>query len=371
MAEVIVCEQRHDGKCTLTGAIAPPDMCEHCQTDGTGLFRAQLEAANARRELGERLKAGGESFTCDRLGRIKVDSKFCVVCRVNPVLKTRMRGERRAPCHFRGKRDGTADIECCGGKSKSVPAYLCSGRKRTTEQQCRKCKEYRLPRGEEGRLACIEWPNFWHAHKGQTVLVLACGPSVLLPGEDLTPQTVDPRDIDSDVVLSTNWAWKWYADICDYQISYDVTPCQGWRPAHVKLLTVLRPRRTMKVLERCQPYCLFPACDYGNIAKGEKLPTSRNSGFAALAMAAYMGAARIRVVGMDFQPLNARMHFYHETDFDVTRRVKSFGRNQERVQADLTRLLSQIRSMDVEVENLSPISALDWGTAQTTKGLTE
>ncbi len=366
------CEYLEDSKCALIGGTVPPAMCTYCQEeDKTGLFRAGLEATKAKRELRKRLRAGGESFVCDRLGQLKVDNEFCAVCRINPVLKTRMRESRRSPCKFRGKRDGTAEIKCCGGKTKEVPAYLCSRRKRTTEQQCRKCKEYRPPRGEEGHLGCVDWPNFWQAHKGQTVLVLACGPSVLLPGEDLTPQTVDPRDIDSDVVLSSNWAWKWYADICDYQISYDVTPCQGWRPAHVKLLTVLRPRRTMKVLERCQPYCLFPACDYGEIAKGKKLPTSRNSGFAALAMAAYMGAARIRVVGMDFQPLNGRMHFYHETDFDVTRRVKSFGRNQERVQADLTRLLSQIRSMDVEVENLSPISALDWGTAQTTKGLTE
>ena len=73
-----------------------------------------------------------------------------------------------------------------------------------------------------------------------------------------------------------------------------------------------------------------------------------------------MGASRIRVLGMDFGLAGERMHFYPETDFDVRRRVKSFGRNKERVQADLTKLLAQIRGMAIEVENLSPISTLDW-----------
>jgi hypothetical protein len=54
------------------------------------------------------------------------------------------------------------------------------------------------------------------------------------------------------------------------------------------------------------------------------------------------------------------MHFYPETDGDVRRRVASFGRNKERVQADLTKLLAQVRGMDTEVVNLSPISTLDW-----------
>ena len=86
-------------------------------------------------------------------------------------------------------------------------------------------------------------------------------------------------------------------------------------------------------------------------------------------MAAYVGAGLIKVIGMDFSPAEAsakaggkpvKMHFYHETDFDVDRRVKSFQRNKVRVQEDLTKLLGQIRAMGAEVENLSPISTLSW-----------
>ena len=256
---------------------------------------------------------------------------------------------------------GTEEVACCGGRTKEVPLYECPKHGKAHEYDCTHCPEYRPSRTKKpSPTGCVDWPELWQSHKGGTVLVLACGPSVRLPGEDPGPDTVDPHDIESDVVLSTNWAWKWYADIIDYQLCYDVTPCQGWRPAHLRLLTVVRPRETMRVIERCGPYCVFPATDSGEIARGKKLPTSRNSGVAALAMAAYMGASRIEVVGMDFTPARGRMHFYPETDFDVRRRVASFGRNKERVQADLAKLLAQIRGMGIEVENVSPISTLDW-----------
>ena len=55
------------------------------------------------------------------------------------------------------------------------------------------------------------------------------------------------------------------------------------------------------------------------------------------------------------------MHFYHEAAFDVQRRVKSFGRQKERVQADLTKLLVAVRATGATVESLSPRSELDWG----------
>jgi hypothetical protein len=169
-----------------------------------------------------------------------------------------------------------------------------------------------------------------------------------------------------DVVVSTNWAWKWYEEIIHYQVSYDPTPCLGWRPAHVKLLTPVRPKATMAVLERAHVYCFFPACDYGEIAQGKPLPCSRNSGYAALAFAAYAGCATIRVLGMDFGPQRGRdaqperMHFYHEGKTDVDRRVKSFGRQRDRVQGDLSKLLAAVRATGAKVENLSPHSELSW-----------
>jgi hypothetical protein len=183
---------------------------------------------------------------------------------------------------------------------------------------------------------------------------------VLLPGEDPSAETVNPREVEADIVISTNWAWKWYADIIDYQVSYDPTPCLGWRPAHIKLLTPGRRKETMPTLEKCQPYCFFPACDYGEIAQGNPLPCSRNSGYAALAFAAYAGASVIKVLGMDFGPRAGRMHFYHESDLDVNRRVKSFGRQKERVQGDLSKLLAAVRATGAKVQNLSPRSELSW-----------
>jgi hypothetical protein len=173
--------------------------------------------------------------------------------------------------------------------------------------------------------------------------------------------------VEADVVISTNWAWKWYADIIDYQVSYDPTPCQGWRPGGIKLLTATRQKDAMAMMERAGVYCFFPPCDYGDIARGKPLPCSRNSGYAALAFAAYAGCSAIKVLGMDFGPRKGRdgqperMHFYHEGKTDVDRRVQSFGRQRERVQADLTKLLAAIRATGATVENLSPLPGLDWG----------
>jgi hypothetical protein len=164
----------------------------------------------------------------------------------------------------------------------------------------------------------------------------------------------------ADVVISTNWAWKWYGEIIDYQVSFDPTPCFGWRPSHVKLLTPGRKRETMQVLEKAGVYCFFPSCGYGEIAAGKPLPCSRNSGYAALAFAAYAGCSHILVLGMDFGPREGRMHFYHESEFDVKRRVRSFGRQKERVQADLGKLLAAVRATGAVVENLSPRSELNW-----------
>jgi len=361
------CEHLRAGVCAFTGMPAPRSMCEHCRRDRTGLFRAGLEASRAKRDLRQRLTDGGDHFTCQRFGGLEVDARFCAVCRRNPVLRQKLASHRAAtlrtlnPCLHRGREIGTEHVTCCGGRSKEVPLYACTKHGHAHRYTCIGCPDYRPGRKESpAAVGCVTWPQLWQVHRGRTVLVLACGPSVRLPGEDPDPERVDPHDVEYDVVLSTNWAWKWYARIIDYQLCYDVTPCQGWRPPHLKLLTVVRPRESMAVIERCRPYCVFPATDYGPIARGKKLPSSRNSGFAALAMAAYMGASRIRVVGMDFAPAGERMHFYPETDFDVRRRVKSFGRNKERVQTDLTRLLAQIRGMGIEVENLSPISTLDW-----------
>jgi hypothetical protein len=177
--------------------------------------------------------------------------------------------------------------------------------------------------------------------------------------------------VPAPIVISTNWAWKWYEDIIDYQVSYDPAPCLGWRPPHIKLLTPVRPRATQAMLGQAHVYCFFPSCDYGEIARGKPLPCSRNSGYAALAFAAYAGARVIKVLGMDFSPRedpssaapqgHRRMHFYHESDCDVDRRVKSFARQKERVQTDLTRLLSAVRKLDVTVENLASLPGLDWG----------
>ncbi len=378
------------GTCALTGGPAPPSMCEHCRGDRTGLFRAKLEAGRARKDLRCRLAAGGDpgsakplrraeqrAFPCSRY-QLEVDAEFCVVCRTNPALKQALSAHRtsalrlRIPCVHRGEQTGETEVKCCGGRTKTVPAYACARHEQAHDYLCRKCPDYEPSEEEPGlprHQGCVDWGDLWQVHRGKTVLVLACGPSVLLPGEDPAPETVDTRSVECVVVLSTNWAWKWYADICDYTLCYDVTPAQGWRPPGVKLLTVLRPRGTMKVIERCQPYCVFPACDYGDVARGRPLPTSRNSGFAALAMAAYLGAGVIKVIGMDFSPAEAsakaggkpvKMHFYHETDFDVDRRVKSFQRNKARVQEDLTKLLVQIRAMGIQVQNLSPISTLSW-----------
>jgi len=360
------CEHHAGGVCLLSGGPAPASMCRHCLSDATGLFRARLEANHARRTLKERLAAGGEHFTCHRYGGIEVDEEFCRQCRSNAALRqllgsTHERERRfREPCIYRGAEDGVEEITCCGGRTKEVTCYRCSRRRRTHRYKCLSCSSYRPRDPGEGSSACVSWPALWQAHRGAVILVLGCGPSVLLPGEAPGPDTVDPRQVEHEVCISSNWAWKWYPGICDYQLSYDVTPCQGWRPPGVKLLTVVRNRETMKLIDACRPYCTFPAIDYGDIAQGRPLPCSRNSGLGALSLAAYMGAAHIKVLGMDFRSRDGRMHFYPETQFDVDRREKSYGRNETRVQEDLRKLLAQVRGMGITVENLSPISVLDW-----------
>jgi hypothetical protein len=362
------CEQLKDGRCLAAGIPAPASMCAHCREDGTGLFRAGLAAQRAKRELKLRLARDNGRFACSRYG-LTVDDLFCAECRQNPALK-QVLGARRGmavrsqqPCLHRGEQVGEVEVKCCGGKRKMVPAYVCDERPnvKVVEQDCLRCASYESkepPKPEPA--ACASWESLWKVHEGKTVLVLASGPSVLLPGDDASADTVDPRKVEADVVVSTNWAWKWYDDIIDYQVSYDPTPCLGWRPAHTKLLTPVRPKATQAVLARANVYCFFPACDYGEIAQGKPLPCSRNSGYAAIAFAAYAGARVIKVLGMDFGPGDGRMHFYHESEFDVSRRVKSFGRQKQRVQGDLTKLLRAVRALSVTVDNLSSHSELDW-----------
>jgi hypothetical protein len=350
------------------------ELCEHCRSDADGLFAAKMDALKAQRDLTTRLAGDGDRFPCDRYGLEAVDALFCAECRRNPVLK-QILGTRRAavrgPCLHRGEQAGEAEVPCCGGKMRLVPTYRCAVHAEPrTDRDCIRCANYASREAPKAApVGCVSWESLWQVHQGQTALVLACGPSVLLPGEDPSPDTVDPRTVEADVVVSVNWAWKWYGDICDYQVSYDPTPCLGWRPAHIKLLTVVRGRAAMSQLERCQPYCLFPGCDYGEIGRGKPLPCSRNSGYAALAFAAYAGCATIKVLGMDFGPRlgsdgkPARMHFYPESDFDVQRRVKSFARNRARVQGDLKKLLSAVRAAGAVVENLSEGSVLSWAGA--------
>jgi len=254
------CQHLTDGVCALTGCPAPPSLCEHCREDRTGLFRAKLEAVHARRMLRQRLAAAGERFTCHRYGGIQVDGEFCLACRRNPALKQRLAGNRssalreRNPCAHRAGEIGIEEVVCCGGKTKEVSVYACAKGHKAHTYTCRTCPDYEPSSREKGRpaVACVDWPDLWQIHQGQTILVLACGPSVALPGEAPSPDTVDPHTVERDVVLSTNWAWKWFAGICEYQLCYDVTPCQGWRPARLRLLTVRRPQRTMNVLERTQ-----------------------------------------------------------------------------------------------------------------------
>ncbi len=362
------CGHHLAGVCELMERTAEPTMCAHCQSEPTGLFRAKLGAAKALRDLAARLGAGGASFSCYRYGGRQVDAEFCAECRRNAALKQILAGERAEtwrlahPCVHRGAKTAEEEeVKCCGGKTKMVPVYACARREKTHDRKCITCTDYEGPSDRErDRAGCVSWSDLWHCHQGETILVLGCGPSVLLPGEDPDEETVDPRHIRFDRVISTNWAWKWYADICDYQLSFDPTPCLGWRPASVRLLPSSRRREMMEVLQRCHPYCIFPQTQYGNIEQGRPLPCSRNSGFAGLAMAAYMGASRIKVLGMDFCSREGRMHFYPERDREVAVRARSYDRSLERVQPDLSKLLEQIRGMGIEIENLSPISTLEW-----------
>ena len=194
------CEHWKDGVCKFTGVRVPRSMCEHCLRDRTGLFRAGLEAAWARRELRRRLDAGGEAqplstgatsgrlkrrfFTCHRFG-MEVDEEFCRVCRRNPVLRQRLARCRREPCIHRGPQIGTEEISCCGGRTREVPVYRCSRRGEARQDICARCPHYQPVHKREVPPAdsCISWPDLWGVHQGETILVLACGPSVYLPGD--------------------------------------------------------------------------------------------------------------------------------------------------------------------------------------------
>jgi len=203
----------------------------------------------------------------------------------------------------------------------------------------------------------IKWKNLWHIHEGKTILCLCSGPSA---------NAVDLDTVEKDFTIGTNYITKKYD--CDYQIS-----CDSWNwkePMKTKhysklLIAYVSDGGKVQALKKGGAYCAFPHLHkfgWGNIEQGAPLPTAFNSGISAIAMAAYMGAKVIKVLGLDFHAdTDDNFHAYSEDAKYIkeytpeeTIQIYTDGDLLSRVKPLLLRLSFYLHMQGITIQNLSP-----------------
>ncbi len=194
------------------------------------------------------------------------------------------------------------------------------------------------PVASERHDARLTLASFKDRHRGETILVCGCG-------ESLNTMPVPTRF----VTIGVN----------DVGRLFDPT-----------YLVVVNPRSQFKAdryrhVERSRAQALFTQLDLGRVdppvvpftlgryggtdVDGDRLHYTQNSPYLAVGLAAYMGAARIGLIGVDFTD----DHFFGRTG-----RHPLAGRLRQ-IDGEYAALAEALRRRGVELVNLSPISRLE------------
>ena len=222
-----------------------------------------------------------------------------------------------------------------------------------------------------GRPHCpLQWRDLWRIHEDMSFFVIASGPSCNMIN-------IKAEAEKSDIIIGTNWIWVKFPDVrFDYLFCCDVAPLLD-APDGIKVLTTANTEGGRVERIPARPFCILP--HYGKKMwappeKGKPLSDSYNSGFGAMNLAAYMGARAIKVVGMDFADDGKSYHCYEDSklhagsgrnseeirkDFEKQYRINNF----ERVNMHLGAFIEWARKVRIVMENLSPITALNFNPA--------
>ena len=217
------------------------------------------------------------------------------------------------------------------------------------------------------------WKDLWKAHEGKSFFVIASGPSCNL---------IDiPAEVKkADVVIGVNWIYNKFPDIkYDYLVACEIAPLfgipkVGGMPS-IKTIGLANSDGGRKEREWLRAYAAAPHFgrkEWVAPEKGKPLGSSMNSGFAALNVAAYMGAKKITVIGMDFTDIDGH-NFHCYDDTALHRGYKEGGMQMhdaykrsaqvdalKRVDKHLQELLGWTDKNGIIVENLSVITLLNF-----------
>ncbi len=205
-------------------------------------------------------------------------------------------------------------------------------------------------------------------HEGKTFLVVGRGPS-------FTEHVEEIAAVKRDVTIAANYTlWsdaEKAAVLPDYDFSVDSKPCQNKRPKSVKLVTVANTPAGMKARQG-HAWAAFKHLGrkkWGDLKPGQPLPTSYNSGIGAVSLALFMGAKRVKVIGIDFT--TGKNGGIHSQDTGKVKRGKGadqFKRNQGHVQTHALEQGKWASRHGVEIENLSTQGVIAWARQKTRIG---
>lgn len=184
--------------------------------------------------------------------------------------------------------------------------------------------------------------------EGETVVVVAGGPSVTLP---LVRTIGMAHDDDRCKVIAVNDAVFpcWFADIL-------YAADARWWDHHNGLQSFLKPKVSFNNLGRYDVQHMRDTGPEGYDPEPGNIRHGSNSGYQGVHLAAQLGAARIVILGIDFTDEDgARGHWFgrHDGRLDVSSNTADWRRKFRGLTDELDRL-------GVEIINASPISTARW-----------
>lgn len=194
--------------------------------------------------------------------------------------------------------------------------------------------------------------GYWHVQpewKGQTVVILAGGPSLTREQVEIVMQ-VGSGNLDVRVIAINNaYELAPWADIlyfCD----------DRWYEWHREEVQAFKGMRvTLENLKLQNEIEVRALRDYGVVGfapRNDGVSNGRNSGYQALHLAAWLGAARVLLLGYDMRPIDGRQHWHEEHRVRTPANIFAGWISAfDSIASDLTR-------RGVEVINCSPGSAL-------------
>ena len=185
----------------------------------------------------------------------------------------------------------------------------------------------------------LKFEEFKNVHAEEKIVVCGLGESVALV-QRISATTIGVNDIGRlfhpTYLLNVNNISQYKGDRYSYIAN-----------TQAKYLFTHTPKENVGVRIPIVPFEIEPRSG-GVEVVGNRVPHFRNTPYMGVALAAYMGAKRVGVIGVDFTD----NHFWVK---DGPHRLNS---DFERINAQYGKLAAHLKTLGTEVFNLSPISRL-------------